>query len=65
MTDPFPNPPADVGTPDARAITLIEEFFAAFTAQDTERALAFMAEDVVYQNVQFPTSISRRRPGSS
>ena len=35
-------------------IALVEGFFDAFRANDTERALAMMADDVVYQNVPFP-----------
>jgi limonene-1,2-epoxide hydrolase len=35
-------------------IAVVEAFFAAFAARDTERALALMSEDIVYQNVPFP-----------
>ncbi len=39
---------------DERDIAVVEDFLAAFQALDIERALALMADDVVYQNVPFP-----------
>jgi limonene-1,2-epoxide hydrolase len=39
---------------DAADIAVVESFFEAFAAGDTERALSFMADDIVYQNVPFP-----------
>jgi limonene-1,2-epoxide hydrolase len=35
-------------------IAIVESFFEAFRAMNTERALQLMADDVVYQNVPFP-----------
>ena len=43
-------------TPDSRDIALVEAFFEAFEAKDVERALAYMSEDIVYQNVPFPAA---------
>jgi limonene-1,2-epoxide hydrolase len=45
-------PPED--TAASRDIAVVESFFEAFCALDTERALALMSDDVVYQNVPFP-----------
>jgi limonene-1,2-epoxide hydrolase len=39
---------------DGRDIAVVEEFFDAFQASDLDRALALMAESIVYQNVPFP-----------
>jgi limonene-1,2-epoxide hydrolase len=39
---------------DSQDIALVEAFFEAFEANDLERALGYMSEDVVYQNVPFP-----------
>jgi limonene-1,2-epoxide hydrolase len=36
-------------------IALVESFFEAFHAKDLDRALAMMSDDVVYQNVPFPS----------
>jgi limonene-1,2-epoxide hydrolase len=44
-------------TMDAAAtdpIQVVESFLQALEAKDVERALALMADDVVYQNVPFP-----------
>jgi limonene-1,2-epoxide hydrolase len=35
-------------------ILVVKNFFEAFGAGDTERALSLMADDIVYQNVPFP-----------
>ncbi len=35
-------------------IAVVESFLAALEAQDTERALELLADDVLYQNVPFP-----------
>ncbi len=40
-------------------IVLVESFFEAFRASDTERALAMLDEAVVYQNVPFPADRGR------
>jgi limonene-1,2-epoxide hydrolase len=45
--------PTETGTPPAAEIAIVEAFFDAFRAGDTDRALALMADDVVYQNVPF------------
>ncbi len=46
---------SDRGAPvSADDIGVVEAFFEAFEAGDTERALALMADDIVYQNVPFP-----------
>jgi limonene-1,2-epoxide hydrolase len=37
-----------------RDLAVVEAFFAAFKAKDTDGALALMAENIVYQNVPFP-----------
>jgi limonene-1,2-epoxide hydrolase len=39
---------------DAADLAVVEAFFVAFAAGDTEGALALMADDIVYQNVPFP-----------
>jgi limonene-1,2-epoxide hydrolase len=39
---------------DAADLAVVEAFFTAFSAGDTEGALALMADDIVYQNVPFP-----------
>lgn len=39
---------------DASDLAVVEAFFAAFKANELDRALALMADDVVYQNVPFP-----------
>jgi limonene-1,2-epoxide hydrolase len=41
---------------DERAIAVVEEFFAAMAAKDTDRVFGLLAEDVVYQNVPFPAA---------
>lgn len=46
-------------SPDSRDIALVESFFEAFAAQDVERALGYMSEDIVYQNVPFPAARGR------
>jgi limonene-1,2-epoxide hydrolase len=35
-------------------IAVVEAFFAAMEAQDLERGLALLTDDIVYQNVPFP-----------
>lgn len=37
-----------------RGIRVVEEFFEALCASDLDRALTFLSDDVVYQNVPFP-----------
>ncbi len=39
---------------DAADLATVEAFFAAFAANELDRALDLMADDVVYQNVPFP-----------
>lgn len=39
---------------EQRNLRVVEELFAAFSANDLPRALALMADDIVYQNVPFP-----------
>jgi limonene-1,2-epoxide hydrolase len=52
--------PARSDTPDLQHsatdcdIAIVESFFEAMVANDVERALALLADDVVYQNVPFP-----------
>jgi len=41
-------------TTDGRDIAVVEEFFEAFEASNLDRALALMADGIVYQNVPFP-----------
>ncbi|RVW10562.1 epoxide hydrolase [Prescottella agglutinans] len=43
------NPP-----PDA-AVQVVEDFFAALTDMDVERACRYLAPDVVWQNITLPT----------
>lgn len=43
-------------SPGSRDIALVEAFFEAFEARDVERALGYMSEDIVYQNVPFPAA---------
>jgi limonene-1,2-epoxide hydrolase len=50
-TDSVSDRDAPVSADDIR---VVEAFFEAFSARDTERALAMMADDIVYQNVPFP-----------
>jgi limonene-1,2-epoxide hydrolase len=46
--------PSAAEQPEQPEIRVVEAFFAALRAGETERALALMSEDVVYQNVPFP-----------
>jgi limonene-1,2-epoxide hydrolase len=41
-------------------IQLVESFLAALVAQDQERALAMMTDDIIYQNVPFPADHGKR-----
>src|SRR5690348_9657492 len=41
-------------TRDSAPIAVVESFLEALRALDNERALAHLAEDIVYQNVPFP-----------
>jgi limonene-1,2-epoxide hydrolase len=45
---------------DGSPIAVVESFLAAFAAQDLERALALMADDIVYQNVPFPADRGKK-----
>ena len=45
-----------------RDIAIVEAFFDAFAAQDIERALALMSDDVVYQNVRPRQAGGRTHP---
>jgi limonene-1,2-epoxide hydrolase len=45
--------------PEMTGIEIVESFFAASQAMDMERAFAFFADDVVYQNVPLPPDRGR------
>jgi limonene-1,2-epoxide hydrolase len=51
---PLPAVPASDPGRDAADLAVVQAFFDAFSAGDTERALALMADDILYQNVPFP-----------
>jgi limonene-1,2-epoxide hydrolase len=40
--------------PKSKNIEIVESFLRAMEAQDVERALTLLSDDVVYQNVPFP-----------
>lgn len=47
-------------TTEGRDIAVVEEFFEAFEASNLDRALALMADGIVYQNVPFPADRGKR-----
>ena len=51
--------PTETSTLPAAEIAIVEAFFEAFRARDTDRALALMADDVVYQNVPLPPHVGK------
>ncbi|MDB4986754.1 MAG: hypothetical protein JWN04_1932 [Myxococcaceae bacterium] len=46
---------------ESSGIALVESFLEALKANDLERALAFLADDVVYQNVPLPPDRGKPR----
>jgi len=51
----MPEPSIRLSLSTSPDIAIVESFFEAFHAKDLDRALAMMSDDVVYQNVPFPS----------